>query len=194
MCENKKIRKKNRGLGQHQCTNNSENAPWGSSENSAVKKKKACLASQSPPKTLTNFLASHRNSSQLRCVDESRRQSPGTISHLGHSLALKFKQRTSVYSLAKPSYSLSAPQWCSETNLITAVKCFWYSCRKGAPSAIMPFVIVRGDIWVPAECCGSWIQAIGGNDPDDESGWMGNNSGDLQNRLIKNTNSCAAKI
>lgn len=62
----------------------------------------------------------------------------------------------------------------------------------------MLFVIIRGGIWVPAECCGSLIQAsavaIGGNDPDDESGWMGNNFGDLQNSSIKNADSSVVSI
>lgn len=51
---------------------------------------------------------------------------------------------------------------------------------------------------MPAEYNKSWIQAsavaICHNDPDDESGCMGNNCDDLQNSSIENAKSCAAKI
>lgn len=142
-----------------------------------------------------NFLVDRRIGFQLSWVAEPH--SPGPHFSPGPS-GWSTLLHASLFSPAELACYPSTSQWHYKANLITALWAFWDSWRKGAIAVTMPFVIIRNGIWVPAEDCGSWIQAsavaICRNDPNDESGWMGNNFGDLQKSCIKNANSCAARI
>lgn len=179
----KKKKKEIWGLSQHRCTKDSENSHWGMQHEqhnqSLVWQASFHLKFFGNWISRINFPVSHRIGFQLIWVAEPHNVGPHSSPGLSGCKAEAAHCFMPLFSSAELPCYLCTSQWHYKANLITTRWAFWDSWRKGATAVTMLFVMIRSGTWVSAEGCRSWIQAsavaIGHNDPDDESGWMGNN-------------------